>query len=300
MKQNLNGWLLLDKPIGLSSNQILGKLKRLFKPQKIGFLGTLDPLASGVLPIAFGEATKTIQFIEQVEKIYEFSIKWGEHRDTYDAEGDVIESSDVRVSDNDIDIACESFIGDITQVPPKYSAIKIDGKRAYDLARKDVEFEMKARPISIYDLKRLRPTKNDKSFFVVRCQSGTYVRSLAVDIAQKCHALGYVGCIRRTKSGSFIIKDTISLDFLENMVQNVGSVLLPVETGLDDIPAYALTEEEVRRLRFGQKIDFLQSKAPNKNEFYKGFFEGKLIAVLELDTSGALLKSKRIFNLFNQ
>lgn len=300
MKQEINGWLLIDKPVGISSNQVLGKLKRLFKPKKIGFVGTLDPLASGVLPVAFGEATKTIQFVENVNKTYEFSIKWGEHRDTYDGEGDVIDTSDIQPLDAEIDANIGAFIGKIAQTPPKYSAIKINGKRAYDLARQDCDFEIQSREITIFDLKRSKPTINDETFLCVHCSKGTYVRSLAVDLATSCGALGYVKHLRRLKSGAFEIDQTISLAFLENMLQNIQSVLLPVETALDDIPAYALTEQEVEHLRFGLTLAFSEDKASAQSGLYKAFYNDHLIAVLELDPATQIMKSKRIFNLYNQ
>jgi len=299
MKQEINGWLLINKPLGLSSNKVLGKLKYLFKPKKIGFVGTLDPLASGLLPVAFGEATKTIQFIEEVDKIYEFSIKWGEHRDTYDAEGKILETSTVLPSDMLIDKMVDQFIGKISQIPPKYSAVKVNGKRGYSLARDNHDFELKSRMITIYDFKRLKPTQNAETFFTTYCSKGTYIRSLAIDLAKSCGALGYVGHLRRLKSCTFEIDQTISLDFLENMLQNIESVLLPVETALDDIPAYALTEEEVKHLRFGLKVDFLQTRTCAKRDCYKAFYEDHLIAILSLDHATQTLSSKRIFNLFN-
>lgn len=258
----IHGWLILDKPLGPSSSGCVGKLKWLTGAQKVGHGGTLDPLASGVLPIAFGEATKTSSYAMDGAKTYEFDITWGASTETCDAEGEVIGSSDARPDEDQITAALPAFIGDIDQVPPKYSAIKIDGKRAYELARKGEEVDIKSRPVTIHDLRLMKIIDSNTASFEVDCGKGTYVRSLARDLALHLGCEGHISRLRRTAVGPFLIEKAVSLAaFEDNEGENAASLLtqylLSVETVLDDIPALALTEQEARKLRHGQGIPVL-------------------------------------------
>jgi len=299
IKNKLDGWLVLDKPLELSSNQLLGQVKRLLSPEKVGFAGTLDPLATGVLPIAFGEATKTIPYMMDDEKIYEFSMRWGEETDTLDREGEIIKTSEVRPSSQEIKIALKQFLGVILQIPPKYSAVKIDGKRAYKRARSGETFKMKAKKIEIFAFEFLGDEGGSESAFRVTCSKGTYIRSLARDLAYALGSVGHVSKLRRTKVGVFDLSCTISLDLLEKMIQNSSNKLLPVVTALDDISAYALLEEDAERLKLGQYLfpsqpceSFLEPPT-----YYKGMLDDQLVAILMWDMTLGGFKPKRVFNI---
>lgn len=252
----IHGWLVLDKPLEMTSTQAVGKCRWLFNAKKAGHAGTLDPLASGVLPIAFGEATKTVPFAQEAGKTYRFTIRWGSSTTTQDAEGDVVAQSDVRPSVEEIKAALPQFIGDIEQVPPKYSAIKVDGERAYDLARAGEEVELEARPVRIDALSVLDAPSPDLCVLEMRCGKGAYVRSVARDLAQALGTEGHVAALRRTQVGPFSLDDAISLDALEDLVHKARALeaLLPVETALDDIPALAVTDGEAFQLRQGRSI----------------------------------------------
>lgn len=258
----IHGWLILDKPVGPSSSGCVGKLKWLTKAQKVGHGGTLDPLASGVLPIAFGEATKTSSYAMDGNKTYEFDVTWGSSTSTCDAEGEIIGSSDSRPAEDQIIAALPTFIGEIDQAPPKFSAIKIDGKRAYELARKGEDVKLKSRPVIIHDLRLSHVIDDDTASFVVDCGKGTYVRSLARDLALHLGCEGHISRLRRTAVGPFHIEQAVSLDaFEEHEGEHAAALLtqylLSVETVLDDIPALALTQQEAQKLRNGQGIPVL-------------------------------------------
>ena len=210
----VHGWVVLDKPYGVGSTPMVSKMKWLFQAQKAGHAGTLDPLASGILPIALGEATKTVPFMMDAAKSYMFEITWGETRATQDAEGDVTASSDVRPTESDIRAALPQFIGEIEQAPPKFSAIKIDGKRAYDLARAGEAVEMKARPVRVdrFDLVKTTP---DTAVFEVDCGKGTYIRSLAHDFGKALDNGAHLSALRRTRIGDFSVEDAFTIDEFE-------------------------------------------------------------------------------------
>ena len=252
----VDGWVALDKPVGLTSTQAVGKVRRLFDAQKAGHAGTLDPLASGMLPIALGEATKTVPFAMDRDKVYRFTIHWGEARATDDLEGDVIATSDVRPAQAAIAEALKAYVGDIEQVPPQYSAIKIDGERAYDLARAGEEVELKARPVTIYEARLVVCPDADHAEIEIECSKGTYVRSLARDLAEDLGTKGYVSALRRTDVGPFGAHNAISLEKLEELSHSAAHFehLLVVETVLDDIPALAITAEQAQRVRQGRSI----------------------------------------------
>lgn len=304
-KTQINGWLNLNKPLGITSAKAVAIVKRSLHPHKIGHAGTLDPLACGVLPLALGEATKTMQFCMDSNKEYEFTVKWGEATTTYDSEGEVVSRSDVRPGREEILKILPQFTGVINQVPPIYSAIKINGKRAYDLARNGEVVSMKSRQIQIFNLEFLGIPNMDIQYatFRVACGKGTYVRSLAHDIAAALGALAHVTVLIRTKVGKFSLKDAILLEDIEKTVYKdaPSGVLLPVDTVLDDIQVLEFTTEEANCLRHGQKLP-LQSILSYKNDKFNkegGIFiaknHGKVIAICEY--GAGLVRSLRVFNL---
>ncbi len=259
------GWIILDKASGLFSRTASNRIARLFGEKKSGHIGTLDPMATGVLPIAIGDATKMISFIEDAHdgtKEYLFSIRFGIDTDTLDITGTKVACNNIIPTDEQINNVLSDFIGDIEQVPPAYSAIHIDGKRAYKIARAGDNIELPARKIHIYDLKYLG--FDSKSWqFSVRCSTGTYVRSLARDIAKKCSAIATVDMIRRVYTNGFDIKNAVTLDFLENLVNNGADIkkfLLPIDSGLGDIPVLNLSDKDTEFYKNG---GFIKTTAPD-------------------------------------
>ena len=294
--ENINGWIILDKPQGVSSNQILRKIQYELHAKKAGHIGTLDPFATGVLPLAFGEATKLIPFLEEGNKTYEFTLKFGQSTSTDDTEGEIIQTSDYIPSQEEIKKILPQFMGKITQIPPKYSAIHINGQRAYELARNGADFEIPQREITIFELKMTdyRPQQNEADFCVT-CSKGTYVRTLGHDIAEKLHTCGHLTALRRTQNGLFKISDTILLENLKNILykgQGVSSVL-PVETFLCDITDIALTEEEALKLKNGQSLS--AQRFPPFTGKAAAMYNHKLIALIE-NRDNALIPI-RVFNL---
>lgn len=251
----MNGWVILNKPLGMSSTQASTAVKRICGMKKAGHAGTLDPLASGVLPIALGEATKAIPYMVNCRKAYAFRIIWGEARTTEDAEGEVVATSNHRPNEQEIVAILPQFRGEITQIPPRFSAIKIQGKRAYELARAGEQVEMPSRRVKIYDLV-LGESSRDWADLVVTCGEGTYVRSLARDIAVALGTLGYVGALERTQVGPFSIKQTILLENLREMghKSELSQVILPIGSVLDDIPAVTVSQADIKKLHQGQRI----------------------------------------------
>jgi len=293
----VDGWLVIDKPYNMGSTKVVGKCRFLTKAQKVGHAGTLDPLATGILPIAFGEATKTIPFMMDAKKTYRFTVTWGEERTTDDIEGDVIETSGIRPTQDQILKALPDFIGVIKQRPPIFSAIKIDGKRAYDLARVGEAVEMKEREVEVFDLKLLESDLQSATF-EMECSKGTYVRSIGRDLARKLGTLGYISMLRRTKVGTFDESDTISLEKLEELVHSapLEEWILNVVTVLDDILALAVTKDQADFLKNGGFIPSRELPASNRiGELYKAMHDDKIIALCELDEE--FLKPVRVFNL---
>ena len=256
----VHGWIVLDKPEGMTSTSAVGAVKRLLNAAKAGHGGTLDPFATGILPIALGEATKTVSWAMDGVKQYRFTVRWGVATDTEDRDGQVIAESEVRPDRPSAEAILERFTGEIEQIPPAFSAIKLDGKRAYDLARKGEAPEMPARMVVIDELRLLEMLDADHAIFEAVCGKGTYIRSLARDIAVALGTVGHLVALRRTRVGPFDEGNAISLDELaENMhVAAACKYLLPVETALDDIPALAVTESEAGRLRNGQEVSLLR------------------------------------------
>jgi tRNA pseudouridine55 synthase len=258
----LNGWFNLDKPVGLTSTQAMAKVRWLLKAEKAGHGGTLDPLASGILPIALGEATKTVAYVMDALKTYRFTVTWGESRATDDGEGEVLARSAQRPAPAAIAAALPAFVGEISQRPPIYSALKVAGERAYDLARAGEKVELDERIVFVESFELLACPTVDRAVFEVVCGKGTYIRALARDLAEKLGTLGYVSELRRLAVGRFTTENAIPLDVLEEKVHNTPAetLLLPLETALDDIPALAITELEAQRLRLGQRVSLLQAQ----------------------------------------
>ncbi len=287
-----NGFLILDKPTGISSAKAVSIVKHLLKCKKIGHCGTLDPLASGILPLAIGEATKAADYVMGNAKEYIFTIAFGEERSTDDCEGSMTATTPIIPGREEILGVLPEFTGRIMQAPPAYSAIKVNGERAYKLARSGENVEMTPREIEIYDLQLLAICNMQHATFSVTCGKGTYVRSLARDIARKCNSLGYISALRRVSVGKFHEKDAISLDKLPELVHNAPllKVWVPIELALDDIPAIDLHPDQAQALRHGKTI--LMNK-PDGN--YMALFQGQILALAEV-TAG-VLRSKRIFNI---
>ena len=301
-KRDVHGWLVLDKPVGMTSTHAVSVIKRLFTAKRAGHAGTLDPLASGCLPIALGEATKTVPFVMDGRKLYQFTIRWGEERDTDDTEGRVIASSDLRPSPEAIRAALTAFIGTIQQVPPKYSAIKIEGERAYDLARDGENVELAARPVQIDRLELVDVPDADHAVLEAECGKGTYVRSIARDLGRSFGCFGHVSALRRTAVGPFIEKTMILLEDLEALCHRAASgeasladALMPVETALDDIPALAISRSDAARLTRGQAVLLRGRDAPNFRGTVYVTVSGQLLALAELDRGEIV--PKRVFNL---
>jgi len=255
----VSGWIVLDKPADLGSTQAVSRVRRAFNAQKAGHAGTLDPLATGVLPIALGEATKTVPFLMDADKTYRFTVEWGVETASFDREGAVTATSDVRPTPEAAAAALTAFVGEIQQVPPAFSAIKVDGERAYDLAREGVEVELAARTVLIHQARVIGAPDPDHLEIEIVCGKGTYVRALARDLAAALGTCAHVSALRRTRVGPFSDQSAIALEFLGELCdRGAGSeVLLPVETALDDIPALAVTAEDAFRLSQGRPIVLL-------------------------------------------
>ena len=257
----LDGWLIVDKPAGLTSTDVVNRVRRWFDAQKAGHGGTLDPLATGVLPIAFGAATKTVPYVMDGTKLYHFTLKFGDERDTDDADGKTIATSDVRPTDDAINAALPAFRGDIMQIPPIYSAIKIAGERAYDMAREGRAPVMEPRPARVDRFDLIERVDADTAIFAVQSGKGVYMRSLARDIARACGTVGHVAALRRLRVGPFTEAGAIPLDKLqraEDTPPTSPDFLLEVATALADIPALALTDAEASDLSHGQAISLVQ------------------------------------------
>ncbi|MDR3126590.1 MAG: tRNA pseudouridine(55) synthase TruB [Rickettsiales bacterium] len=285
-----NGFIIIDKPTGTTSNDAVMRAKRLLRPKKIGHTGTLDPMASGVLVLALGEATKAIPYMTDTDKAYVFNIKFGASTSTDDAAGEITGRSDKIPALSEIESALCRFIGNITQVPPKFSAILINGRRAYDLAREGGEFEMKGRAQSVRSLKILRQIQPDEVQLEVEADRGFYVRSLARDIAAACGSLGHASLIRRIRAGAFSIGDAIPLDNLTESAHNgaadVRNIIVDITRGLDGIPVLEIDDTELRQ---GRAVE--SSALPGLYQI-RSNNRFSLIARAE----GGLLKPERVFN----
>ncbi|MEX0583687.1 MAG: tRNA pseudouridine(55) synthase TruB [Sneathiella sp.] len=289
----IHGWLNIDKEAGLSSAQVVGRIKRITNAQKVGHAGTLDPFATGILPIALGEATKTVSYIVDETKEYRFTARWGEARNTDDIEGEIESRSDIRPNTDDILKLLPRFIGTIRQRPPAFSAIKIAGERAYKLARAGVDIEMPERDVHIESLSLIEIIDEDHAIFEVSCGKGTYIRALARDMALKLGTVAHLSALRRIRVGPFSEADAISLDKLEKLWQCPAKFvdLLPLATALDDIPALAVTEPQASRLRHGNDV-----AVPNQADGIVCAMERDIpVGIAKIETER--LCPVRIFNL---
>lgn len=298
-----NGWLVIDKPSGFTSFQIVKIIRKLYSIKKAGHAGTLDPLATGILPVALGEATKTIPYAMDTDKTYHFTVCWGDDRDTNDSDGSVIATSKKRPSEDSIINTLQNFKGKFAQVPPNYSAVKVDGRRAYELAREEKPVKLKARTVEVKSIKLLKILDPDHAEFCATTSKGFYVRSLARDLGLELGTFGHIVALRRSQVGTFYEKDSILLDSLLALEHSRDKfkALLPVERALDDIPALSLTESSAKRLRCGQSISVteeancLDERPERVNKLAYATFNGKLLAVVTFQDNH--LKPVRIFNL---
>jgi len=299
----INGWLIIDKPLGVTSAGVVGKVRRLTGAAKVGHGGTLDPLATGVLPLALGEATKTVAYAMDGTKIYRFTIRWGEATATDDAEGEVTATSDVRPDEARIGAVLPAFIGTIEQVPPIYSAVKVEGRRAYALARAEQPVTLEPRQVRIDDFRLIGQPDADHAEFEVKAGKGAYMRSLARDLALALGTVGHVSALRRIAVGPFHERDAISLENLTTLGHSapLSEYLLPVETALDDIPALALTEAEGCSLRQGRAVAALPVMTRSASaELGQGavvcaMAGGRPVALAQI--RGAEIRPLRILNL---
>ena len=296
----VHGWLILDKPYGMTSTQAVGKVRWLFNAEKAGHGGTLDPLASGLLPIALGEATKTVSHAMDGRKIYRFTAQWGEERTTDDLEGEISATSGKHPSREEIESILPRFTGEIMQAPPSFSAIKVDGERAYDLARAGEAVDLAPRPVLIGELK-LVTAEADHATFEVTCGKGTYIRSLARDMGRALGSAAHVSMLRRVAVGPFTEAHMISLENLDDLSHKapggnaINGALLPIETVLDGIPALAIDADQARRLRLGQPVLLRGANAPIAEDAVLVMSGGKPLGIGTV-VQGSL-KPKRLFNL---
>jgi tRNA pseudouridine55 synthase len=286
----MHGWLILDKPTGLTSAQAVARVKKLLKPKKIGHAGTLDPFASGILPLALGEATKTMQCLVDSRKTYRFEVRWGEERTTDDIEGAAVNRSDRRPSREEIVAVLPQFVGNIMQAPPAYSALKVNGERAYNLARAGKLESLPPRAVMVHELQLVR-AEEGMAELEMTCGKGTYVRALARDLGRKLSCLSYVSVLRRTQVGKFGEPQAISLAKLEELMHTPAPIefLHSVESALDDIPAYEVDSANAGRLRQGRAIPL-----SGKEGTAYARQDGKVIALGKV--SGGVLKPVRVFN----
>jgi tRNA pseudouridine55 synthase len=291
----VDGWVVIDKPAGVTSIQALAKARWAFRAGKAGHAGTLDPLATGVLAIAFGEATKTVALAQEGLKTYRFTIRLGQATATDDAEGEVIASSDHRPTDAGTEAALATYTGDIEQVPPQFSAVKVAGERAYDLAREGVEMDLAARPLFVESLTLIARPDPDHAELEMVCGKGGYVRSIARDLGRDLNCHAHVTMLRRLASGGFTLGHAISFEMLDEIRHRGGSEhLLPVSTGLDDIPALAISAAAAAKLRQGQAVP-VPATSLEYGDIAWASLDGLPVAIGTV--KAGLLHPDRVFNL---
>ena len=300
----VSGWICLDKPYDLTSTHAVGRVRRLFNAQKAGHAGTLDPLATGILPIALGEATKTVAFMVDADKAYRFTIAWGRTTATYDREGETLAESDMRPTVAEVEAVLPRFVGEITQVPPIYSAIKVDGERSYDLARAGAAVELAPRTVTVHSARVAEAPDADHVTLEIECGKGTYVRAICRDLADALGACGHVSELRRTRVGCFSDKTAVTLEMLEDLGHKArqSEALLPVETALDDIPELAVTEEDAFRLKQGRSIvlvprqvEAVKARLKPGCRIVSAMLGGAIVALCEM--RAGRLEPSRVFHL---
>ena len=278
-KRQISGWIVLNKPYDMTSTQAVGKMKWLFSAKKAGHAGTLDPLATGILPIALGEATKTVPHVQDGVKVYEFDIKWGEATTTDDAEGEIVATSDVRPTQDELETVLPNFIGVITQIPPAFSAIKINGERAYDLARAGEKVDVPPREIEI-DALEVTAHNKEKSSLRVTCQKGTYVRALARDIAEKLGTKGHVSRLHRAQVGLFTDDDAITIVELEELeLDDRDAQLRPLNDALSSLDEVSLDDRQAQLVRMGNPALLIGRNAPIKLDVAYATHKGDVVAI---------------------
>jgi tRNA pseudouridine55 synthase len=298
VKRDVHGWVVLDKPVGMSSTHAVSVVKRLFQAKRAGHAGTLDPLASGVLPIALGEATKTVPFVIEGRKVYRFTVRWGEERDTDDAEGRITASAPDRPSAAAVAALLPRFVGQIAQVPPRFSAVKIDGERAYDLARDGEAVDIAPRQVEIHHLELTETPDPDHATLLAECGKGTYVRALARDMGRALGCLGHVAGLRRTAVGPFGEDVAVGIDALQRLRSGEAierAALLPVEAGVAALPAVQVSSSDAGRLARGQAVLLRGRDAPVMGGWVSVSSGGALIALAQVEKGE--LRPRRIFNL---
>ena len=285
----ISGWINLDKPAGITSSACVNAVRRATGAAKLGHAGTLDPSATGILPIALGEATKTMPYVTDSSKRYAFTVHWGARTTTDDADGEIVETSDVRPDRAAIEAALSGFVGAIEQVPPAFSAIKVGGERAYAKARAGEDFELASRIIDVHDFALLEIIDENRARFTVTSGKGAYMRALARDLAVALGTCGHLSDLRRMRVGPFDESASISLEKLEELGHSAvaSPILLPVETALDGIPALALSEREAGMLRNGQAVPILR---PQDKERIASAGDDGIVLVLEATTPVALVR----------
>ena len=298
----VHGWLVLDKPAGTTSTQAVGTVRRLFDARKAGHAGTLDPLATGILPIALGEATKTVPYAVEGQKDYEFTVRWGAATDTDDAEGRIVAAAEARPASQEIEALLPSFTGELLQVPPAFSAVKIDGERAYDLARSGEPVQLEARPVHIEALTLRTCPDRDTAVFAARCGKGTYVRALARDMGRALGCLGHLVALRRMLVAPFGEAQAVTLEILEAAATNGGEeavlrLLLPVEAALQDLAELSVGQNDAARLLRGQTVLIRGRDAPTGSGPTYATCKGHLIAVGRIEKGE--LHPIRVFNFGN-
>ena len=289
----VNGWVVLDKPVGMTSTHAVSRLKRLFNAKKAGHAGTLDPLASGILPVAFGEATKTVPFVQDGAKSYRFRVRWGIKTDSDDAEGTVVATSELRPARPQIEALLPSFEGTILQRPPSYSAIKVDGERAYDRARDGEVFELTPRPVTVHSL-RIVEASRDEAVLEAHCGKGTYVRAIARDLGDALGCLGHVNALRRTRVGPFLEADAAALPAEGDDSTGFLAALRRVEAGRGEVPRVDVVRQDAARLRRGQPLVLRGRDAPAEGMAYAAC--GGVVVAFGPVEQGAL-QPYRVFNL---
>ena len=293
--RDIHGWLVVDKPAGLTSTAVVNKVRWALDARKAGHAGTLDPGATGVLAVALGEATKTVPFVTDAMKAYVFTVRFGATTNTDDAEGEVIATSDLRPTDEDIIAALKGFTGDIMQVPPKFSAVKIDGERAYKLAREEEEFEIAARPLYVESLTLLSRANTDTAELEMVCGKGGYVRAIARDLGEALGCLGHVERLRRVWSGPFDVEDGVSLARIEDLAKDpaLDDHLLPIEVGLADLQELRANDTGFARLRNGNPGQVLDTAEYGEEVWVS--FKGQPVGVGIY--RGGEVHPSRVFNL---
>jgi len=293
-RADVHGWIALDKPLGMTSTHAVAVVRRLLNAKKAGHAGTLDPLASGLLPLAFGEATKTVPYVVDGEKAYRFTVTFGIETDTDDSEGRIVSQSEARPTEQQILAALPKFTGAITQVPPRYSAIKIDGERAYDLARGGETVELQPRIVEIHTL-TLLSFDGQSAVLEAECGKGTYVRAIARDLGRALGCFGYVTALRRTRVGPFTEADAVTLASLEADVFAPAAALKSIDTGLRELVEVPVGGDAPMRLRRGQSIILRGRDAPAEGEIVYATNAGQVIAIGTVER-GELVPN-RVFNL---